>query len=218
MDAMPFTVMISCSYRGKEGIVSLIGAGTGYVLDVNTERVVAKVNRWNGPCTQDGKLGIFASPRSGLEILELRHGSTVRVLLPKVSEGLVNFITGFTASDEYVYYYHNGKRTIRLFRVEDGEMIANYRLSAEARIIKSSPDGASLVVGGADGSLIMLMIADPRKPTSLKALRELPSRAQSNAPKAKLEPLGVWRASARLAVVAAKKEVETDTSTTCTIS
>lgn len=86
--------------------------------------------------------GLFASNRGGLEILELKHGATVRLLIPRVSEGLVNFITGFTATDEYVYYYHAAKRTIRLFRVEDGDMIANYRLSAEAKVVKSSPDGS----------------------------------------------------------------------------
>ncbi|KAI1303164.1 NACHT and WD repeat domain-containing protein 2 [Halotydeus destructor] len=202
-DATPFTQLSSCSFRGKEGVLALTGSAIGFVLDVNSERIVTKVSRWNGACTSDGKLGLFASPRGALEILELRHGSTVKLLIPKVSEGIVNFITGFTSTDDYVYYYHNGKKTIRLFRVDDGEMIANYRLSAEARVIRSSPDGTSLVIGGTDGSFIMLIIADPTRPTTVNRLRSLPSRAPINIKATKKDPLTAWKSAARLATVTA---------------
>ena len=39
---------------------------------------------------------------------------------------------GFTKTEEYVWYYHSGRNTIRLFRRHDATMIANYALSCEA--------------------------------------------------------------------------------------
>ena len=206
IEFVPFTDMIPCSYRGKESIIGIHCPGTGYIVDLVSEKILAKVSRWNGDCTQDGKLGLFASPRSGLEILELKHGSTVRVLLPKVSEGLVHYTTGFTENDEYVYYYHGTKRTIRLFRVEDGEMIANYRLSAEAKVITSSPDGSSLVIGGADGSLTILLVCDPKKADCLKQLKCLPSRKDTIVKKRK-KSTATWKAAAQLAKFGARRDL-----------
>lgn len=60
-DQMPFNEMFKCSYRGKENVIALVGSGMGFMLDVNAERLVAKVNRWNNECTSDGKLGEYAS-------------------------------------------------------------------------------------------------------------------------------------------------------------
>lgn len=39
------------------------------------------VPKWNGSCTRDGKFGLYAPTRGGLELLELRKGSTGDICL-----------------------------------------------------------------------------------------------------------------------------------------
>jgi hypothetical protein len=62
-----------------------------------------------------------------LDILDLRHGTVMRTLIPKIAEGIFNVICKFNETNEYVLYYHSGRKTLRVFRVSDGVMIANYR-------------------------------------------------------------------------------------------
>jgi WD40 repeat protein len=209
-----FTELIATMFKGNDSVIGVLSPGSGQILDVSTNRVLAKVPRWNSACTRDGSLGLCASARSGLEVIELRHGSAVRVLLPKVTEGLVNFITGFTADDEYVYYYHGTKRTIRLFRVSDGEMIANYRLSAEAKVVTSSPDGQCLLVGGIDGSLVVLIIADPSKAECHKRIAALPSRCVQQEVKVHKTPLARWTGAVRMTKFASKNQTDARRSST----
>ena len=61
-------------------------------------------------------------------MLDLRHGTVLRTLIPKIAEGIFNVICKFNATNEYVLYYHSGRKTLRIFRVSDGVMIANYRV------------------------------------------------------------------------------------------
>lgn len=82
----------------------------------------------------------------------------------------------FTDGDEYVLYYHSGRKTLRVFRTDDSTMIANYRMQAELTAIKSTSDGNSLVLGTVDGCLSVLAITDPKKPEIFKYLEDLPSR------------------------------------------
>ena len=204
-----FTDLIATMFKGNGSVIGVLSPGSGQILDVSTNRILAKVPRWNSACTRDGNLGLCASARSGLEVVELRHGSAVRVLLPKVTEGLVHFITGFTADDEYVYYYHGTKRTIRLFRVIDGEMVANYRLSTEAKVVTSSPDGKCLLVGGIDGSLVILIIADPEKAECRKLIETLPSRCLQEEEKVGKSPLVRWKGAVRMTKLASTNQTET---------
>lgn len=114
--------------------------------------------------------------RGGLELLELKKGTTIKTFIPKVAEGVFTVICMFTDTDEYVCYYHSGKKTLRIFRNVDTEMIANYRLQAELTAIKSTRDGRGLVLGTVDGCLSVLAIADPKLPEMTKFLQDLPSR------------------------------------------
>ena len=66
--------------------------------------------------SRDGRFGLYAPARGGLELLELRHGTSVRTLIPRVAEGVFSVICLFTRTDEYVLYYHGGRKTIRVFR------------------------------------------------------------------------------------------------------
>lgn len=109
-------------------------------------------------------------------MLELRKGTTVKTFIPKVAEGVFTIICMFTEGDEYVLYYHSGKKTLRVFRTSTTDMIANYRMQAELTAIKSTTDGKGLVLGTIDGCLSVLAIADPEKPEMGKYLEDLPSR------------------------------------------
>lgn len=66
--------------------------------------------------SRDGRYGLYAPARGGLELVELRHGTSVRTLIPRVAEGVFSVICLFTRTDEYVLYYHGGRKTIRVFR------------------------------------------------------------------------------------------------------
>lgn len=102
--------------------------------------------------------------------------STVKTFIPKVAEGVFTVICMFTEGDEYVLYYHSGKKTLRVFRTSNTEMIANYRMQAELTAIKSTTDGKGLVLGTVDGCLSVFAIADPEKDETFKFLADLPSR------------------------------------------
>ena len=73
-----------------------------------------------------------------------RSGQVVRTLIPKIAEGIFDVIAVFTRTNEYVLYYHSGRKTIRLFRRKDGCQIANYRVSAELRCLETTRDGRSI--------------------------------------------------------------------------
>lgn len=93
-----------------------------------------------------------------------------------MAEGVFTVICMFTEGDEYVLYYHSGKKTLRVFRTLTTEMIANYRMQAELTAIKSTTDGKGLVLGTVDGCLSVFAIADPDKEETFKILADLPSR------------------------------------------
>ncbi|XP_059619516.1 NACHT and WD repeat domain-containing protein 2 [Phlebotomus argentipes] len=160
----------------KPNQVAVISTEKGSVIDIKTKRHVRSVPKWQGSCTKDGKFGLYAPSRGGLELLELRKGTTVKTFIPKVAEGVFTVICMFTDTDEYVLYYHSGKKTLRVFRASDTEMIANYRLQAELTAIRSTKDGRGVVLGTVDGCLSVLAIADPNLPEMLEYLQNLPSR------------------------------------------
>lgn len=54
--------------------------------------------------------------RGGLELIELKKGTSVKTYISKVAEGVFTVISMFNRTDEYVLYYHSGRKTIRVFR------------------------------------------------------------------------------------------------------
>ncbi|XP_043227949.1 NACHT and WD repeat domain-containing protein 2-like isoform X1 [Amphibalanus amphitrite] len=162
----------------KPSQVALIDSDKGNILDVRTRRFLRSVPRWNGSVTRDGKYGLFAPARGGLEVIELRHGTSVRTLIPRVAEGVFSVITRFTKTDRYVLYYHSGSKTIRVFRMADGQMVSNYRVSAELTAIDSSDDGTTIVLGTVDGCLTCLTVADPKVAQMTGYVTRLPSRSE----------------------------------------
>ncbi len=176
--------------------VALIDVDKGNIVDVKNKKFVRSIPQWGGRCSKDGRFGLYAPSRGGLDLLDLRHGSVVRTLIPKIAEGIFNVICRFNETDEYVLYYHSGRKTLRVFRVSDGVMIANYRsvtvmtfpiqhgeatlgpfrVPSDLSSLESTTDGNSVVLGMVDGNLTVLTIADPKKPHMKKYLKDLPSR------------------------------------------
>ena len=90
-------------------------------------------------------------------MLDLRTGKVCKTLIPKISEGntwvviqcnkissyqgIFDVMAVFNATNEYVLYYHSGRKTIRAFRRKDGNMIANFRVQADLKGMETTADG-----------------------------------------------------------------------------
>ena len=164
------------SIPGRAGTVALVDPAQAALMDVATRRFLRTIPGWDGQCSSDGRFGLFAPPSGGMDLLDLRNGSIVRTLIPKVAEGIFDVIAIFNATNEYVLYYHSGRKTIRAFRRRDGVQIANYRVQADLRGMGTTGDGRCVVLGMGDGSLTTLAIADPAHPGTMAYLASLPSR------------------------------------------
>ncbi|XP_034936822.1 NACHT and WD repeat domain-containing protein 2 [Chelonus insularis] len=184
----------------KPQLVGIIGSDKGSIIDINKKKIIRSIPRWSGNISKDGKYTLYAPSRGGLDLVELKKGTTVKTYIPKVAEGVFTVISMFNRTDEYVLYYHSGRKTIRVFRSSDCEMIANYRVSAELTAIDSTYDGKSIVLGTVDGCVSVLAIADSQKPEMKSYLENLPSRDEKW--KAKMEKMGLalkFKAAARCA-------------------
>ena len=164
----------------KPGLVALIDVDKGNIMDVVNKKLVKSIQGWGGNCTKDGKFGLNAPPSGGMDILDLRSGNAVKTLIPKVSEGIFDVMAEFNKTDDYVLYYHSGRKTIRVFRRKDGQQIANYRVQAELKAMKTSADGRSVILGMGDGSMTTLTIADPLNKKTKDYINTLPSRVLKN--------------------------------------
>ena len=156
--------------------VALIDEEKGNVLDLKKKTLVRSVMRWNGQVTKAGKHGLYAPSRGGLEYIELKHGKTVKTLIPRIAEGVFNIDSMFSKNDHHVIYYHSGHRTLRVFRTSDGKMVARYKAHAEVKVMTGSPGGMSVIIGCVDGSLTVLALADPQYEDNVSFLQAIPSR------------------------------------------
>ncbi|XP_034486259.1 NACHT and WD repeat domain-containing protein 2 [Drosophila innubila] len=189
----------------KANQVAVISSEKGSIMDIKSKKHVRSIAKWGGSLTRDGKCGLYAPTRGGLEMLELRKGTTVKTFIPKVAEGVFSVICIFTENDEYVAYYHSGRKTIRVFRTTDTEMIANYRLQAELTAIKSSKDGRAIVLGTVDGCMSVLAIVDPKKEEMIDYLNALPSRDENwKAKLAKMKARVGFKAAIRVATISSR--------------
>ncbi|CAG4962206.1 unnamed protein product [Colias eurytheme] len=143
--------------------VGVIGNDKAGILDIKTKRHVRFVPRWNGAVTRSGRCGLSAPPRGGLDLIELKRGTPVHQLISRAAEGVFSIITMFSSNDEYVFYYHSGRKTLRVFRTIDGKPIAEYRAPAEVTGVASAHRGAAVALAAQDGCLTILNIVDPYK-------------------------------------------------------
>jgi hypothetical protein len=95
------------------------------IWDWKRKTVVRTVPRWTGPLTADGRLGLYAPSRGGLELIDIKTGEVAHTLIPRVAEGVFNIKAMFTSNSRHVVYYHSGRRSIRVFRVNDGVKVSS---------------------------------------------------------------------------------------------
>lgn len=100
----------------RSNLVAVINPDKGMLFDIRTKKFLKSVPKWGGICTKDGKYGLYAPTRGGLELLELKKGTSIKTFIPRVAEGVFTVICMFNKTDEYVLYYHSGKKTLRVFR------------------------------------------------------------------------------------------------------
>jgi len=160
----------------KPSVVALIDVDKGNVMDIIQRRFIKSIPCWDGTCSKDGRYGLYAPATGGMEMLDLRTGKVCKTLIPKVAEGIFDVMAVFNETNEYVLYYHSGRKTIRAFRRKDGKMIANFRVQADLKGMETTTDGRSVVLGMGDGSMTTLTIADPEKEGIADFLKSLPSR------------------------------------------
>ncbi|KAL4712468.1 hypothetical protein ACJJTC_007484 [Scirpophaga incertulas] len=141
--------------------VAVVGNDKAGIVDIKSKRHVRIVPRWNGACTRDGKTGLCAPTRGGLDLIELKRGTTVQQLITRAAEGVFSIITLFSSTDQYVFYYHSGRKTLRVFRTVDGKAIAEYRAPAEVTAVASAHGGKAVAITSQDGCLTILDIVDP---------------------------------------------------------
>ena len=159
--------------------VAVIDNNKGVIFDIKKKALVRSVNKWNGVVNPSGKYGLYAPTRGGLELLSLVKNSdtpATQTLIPKVAEGVFNVKCMFTKNDKHVVYYHEGHRTIRIFRISDCKQLAHYKCHAEVNVIACTAGGFNLMLGAVDGSFVMLTIVDPVDEKSSEILKCLPSR------------------------------------------
>ncbi|XP_026468840.1 uncharacterized protein LOC113372707 [Ctenocephalides felis] len=189
----------------KAHLAGVLGSDKGVIVDIRNKRILRTVPKWGGSCTKDGKHGLYYPARGGLELIELRKGQTVKTYIPKVAEGVFTIICMFNKTEDYVLYYHSGKKTLRVFRTEDTNLIATYRVQAELSAIASTEDGRAVVLGTSDGCLSVLAIADPNQPHVTEYLASLPSRDEQWKKKLeKLKAAARFKAAAKIAKLSAK--------------
>jgi len=160
----------------KPSVVAAIDVDKGNLIDIVQKKFIKSIPFWDGTCSKDGRFGLYAPATGGMEMLDLRTGKVCKTLIPKISEGIFDVMAVFNATNEYVLYYHSGRKTIRAFRRKDGIMIANFRVQADLKGMETTADGRSVVLGMGDGSMTTLTIADPDKPGITQYLKSLPSR------------------------------------------
>lgn len=168
------TGLVPMPHKGH--LIAVASADKTAIIDIKLKKHLRNIPKWGGICSKDGKNGLVAPQRGGLELIDLKKGATVKTFIPKVAEGVFTIITMFNKTDEYVLYYHSGKKTLRVFRMSDTEMIANYRCQTELSAIESTEDGKALVLGTVDGCVAVLAILDPEKKDILQYISTMPSR------------------------------------------
>ncbi|TRY73174.1 hypothetical protein TCAL_08178 [Tigriopus californicus] len=96
----------------------------------------------------------------GLSYMDLKTGKTVHVLIPKKPEGVFTVKAFFSKCGDLIFYYHSERRTMRVFRKEDGKQVSNYFIQSEVTSLALTNDGKKLILGTKDGSVIMLVISN----------------------------------------------------------
>lgn len=167
-----FLILVHFSLNG----IKFNAAAEYELIFLQNKKALRSISRWTGICSSDGKFGLFAPARGGLEVLDLKKGQTLRTLIPRVIEGINEIRAEFTPCNTYILYYHNGHKTLRIFRTSDGQMISCFKPHAQLTTFIASKDGKKIIIGGVDGSVLVTALVDPQDPKSLHYLAKQPGR------------------------------------------
>ena len=188
-------------------LVVLVDNEKGNIINCTEKKFSRSVQSWSGQQTRDKTMGLGASNRGGLYLLDLSTGRLLATFIEPINEGVFKAEAGFSCCETYVWYYHSGRRTLRLFRLADTSLAANYALSSAALSIAVTP--WSMLAGGQDGTLTMLAIVDPKKGKEAKELvQKLPSRTKEGGGRVSdpmgRDPIIRFRASAKMHLILIK--------------
>lgn len=184
-------------------LVSLVDNEKGNIMNCTDKKFMRSVQYWSGQQTKDRTLGLGAPGKGGLYLVDLNTTHVLATFIEPSNEGVFKAEAGFSECESYVWYYHSGRRTIRLFRLADATLAANYALSSPALCLAVT--SWSVLAGAQDGTLTMLAIVDPQKgEVTKKLVQQLPSRTEET-PKhgdpMAADPLVKFRAAARIMVI-----------------
>lgn len=164
-----FFLVAMCKHENQ---IAIIDTEKGNIINIKEKKFIRSVPKWNGCFTKDDKYGLYAPNRGGLEMLDLKNGNKVKILIPKIAEGVFDISTLITENDTHVIYYHAGRRTIRVFRIDTGKKIADFKCTAKVKCMKAAQDSKSFVIGCEDGTVNMLIISDPNDEECLAYFKE----------------------------------------------
>ncbi|PAA84392.1 hypothetical protein BOX15_Mlig005707g1 [Macrostomum lignano] len=175
-DAKPVRQLVALP--GKPAWLGLITEDRGHIWDVRKKAAVRSVPEWQGDVTSDGAYGLFSPLIGGVKLLDLRKPQHSKwILRRQAADGVFPSLTVFTNNDKYIVHFHSGRKTVRLIRVADGALLADFKVHAEVKALVGCVDNRGVVCGGVDGSLTLLVIADPSEPDFVEQLASLPSRS-----------------------------------------
>jgi len=167
---LPTYIMLAPMWESPH-MVAIIDAEKGNIINVRDKKYIRSIKNWNGRQTRDDKSGLYAPTRGGLELLDLKSGGRLKVFIPKVAEGVFDVDTLITPNDMHIVYYHSGKRTIRVYRISDGKKLADYKSAAKVKTMVCTQDSRAIVFGCEDGTVNMLILADPMDEEGVANLR-----------------------------------------------
>eukprot|EP00094_Tigriopus_californicus_P008486 TCALIF_08178-PA protein Name:"Similar to KIAA1239 Leucine-rich repeat and WD repeat-containing protein KIAA1239 (Homo sapiens)" AED:0.19 eAED:0.24 QI:10/0.13/0.1/0.83/0.62/0.73/30/118/1888 len=150
-------------------------------IQLKNKSIQRSCKGWTGQGVDQNRFGLSASNRftsvalikvlslfrkcffnysGGLSYMDLKTGKTVHVLIPKKPEGVFTVKAFFSKCGDLIFYYHSERRTMRVFRKEDGKQVSNYFIQSEVTSLALTNDGKKLILGTKDGSVIMLVISN----------------------------------------------------------
>ena len=152
------------SHPSQIGIVTSFSA---LIWDIQndirvTPHFVRSIPNWNGVQTKDGKFGLNAKRNGLLEIIEISTGNVIHTIIT-AEYRQYDVQAMFSSNDKYVIHYHDGRKTVRLYNVENGEQVGHFYCQAKVTVIKSGHSGNSVVLGLADGRVVTLAIIESQK-------------------------------------------------------
>lgn len=168
-------MMLIKNCNGKSDLVVLFDREKATFMNIKSKEYLHSIYGWTSAvCSSDGKIGVLTPVDGGLEIIDLQN-SRVKTMLPKRAPRGACQIIKLILDDRLIAYYNEVAQSVKVIRVRDARVLVNYTLPSALNCMESVRD--RLVLGLADGTVCILLIADPDRPElSSRSISQLPSR------------------------------------------